>query len=329
MELMNTLFGRNDRKAIAIDPSYISKSGKHTPWIGYFWSGCAGQAKRGLEILGVGAIDIDKRDCVMLKAEQTPDTITLDNVGCTLIDWYLKVLERIKDRLLEVSNYVVADAYFSKATFAKGLDSMGFHLVSRFRDDANLMYIHDGQPTGKRGRPKVHGDKIDFKHLDYTKIQEIETNNEDGKLYTLIAYSQAMKRKIRLVIWINKKGKHKLYFSTDINMSARDVIDFYRTRFQIEFCYRDAKQFTGLYHSQARDIRRLDFAFNASFTAINAAKIMMKENSIPFSMEALKSLIFNSYLIDRFFKLSGVKPNRRIKDKLVKELIDIAAYQAA
>jgi hypothetical protein len=46
-------------------------------------------------------------------------------------------------------------------------------------------------------------------------------------------------------------------------------------------------------------------------------------------MEALKSLIFNSYLIDRFFKLSGVKPNRRIKDKMVKELIDIAAYQAA
>ena len=191
------------------------------------------------------------------------------------------------------------------------------------------MYIHDGQPTGKRGRPKIHGDKIDFNHLDYTKIQEIQTSNEDGKLYTLIAYSRAMKRKIKLVVWINKKGKHKLFFSTDINMAGRDVIDFYRTRFQIEFCYRDAKQFTGLYHSQARDIRRLDFAFNASFTAINAAKIMMKENSIPFSMEALKSLMFNSYLLDRFFKLSGVKPNRRINAKLVKELIDIAAYQAA
>ena len=86
MELMNTLFDRNDRKAIAIDPSYISKSGKHT----YFWSGCAGQAKRGLEILGVGVIDINKRDRVMLKAEQAPDTITLDNEGFTLIDWYLR-----------------------------------------------------------------------------------------------------------------------------------------------------------------------------------------------------------------------------------------------
>ena len=30
------------RKAIAIAPSYIPKSGKKTPWIGYFWSGCAG-----------------------------------------------------------------------------------------------------------------------------------------------------------------------------------------------------------------------------------------------------------------------------------------------
>jgi len=51
-----------ERKAIAIDPSYISKSGKSTPWTGYFWSGCAGTAKRGLEILGVGLMDIDQND---------------------------------------------------------------------------------------------------------------------------------------------------------------------------------------------------------------------------------------------------------------------------
>ncbi len=44
------------RKAIAIDPSYIPKSGKKTPWIGYFWSGCAGDYKRGLEILGIGSL---------------------------------------------------------------------------------------------------------------------------------------------------------------------------------------------------------------------------------------------------------------------------------
>lgn len=42
---------KGGRKAIAVDPSFIPKSGSKTPWIGYFWSGCAGEYKRGLEIL--------------------------------------------------------------------------------------------------------------------------------------------------------------------------------------------------------------------------------------------------------------------------------------
>lgn len=37
-----------------------------------------------------------------------------------------------------------------------------------------------------------------------------------------------------------------MYFSTDENMSGRDVMEYYCTRFQIEFCFRDAKQFVGL-----------------------------------------------------------------------------------
>ncbi len=50
------------RKAIAIDPSYIPKSGRKTPRIGYFWSGSAGEYKRGLEIMGFGIIDIDNHE---------------------------------------------------------------------------------------------------------------------------------------------------------------------------------------------------------------------------------------------------------------------------
>ena len=30
------------RNAIVIDPSFIKKAGKHTPYVGTFWSGCAG-----------------------------------------------------------------------------------------------------------------------------------------------------------------------------------------------------------------------------------------------------------------------------------------------
>ena len=160
-------------------------------------------------------------------------------------------------------------------------------------------------------------------------MEKLDIYQEEGELYTLIAYSKALKRNIRLVIWITPKGVHKFYFSTDMQMSGRDVIQFNRIRFQIEFCFRDSKQFTGLCHSQSRDINRLEFVFNASVTAVNAAKIMMKENGIPFSMETLKKLMYNSYILKRFFELSGFKPNRKINTKLAKEFIEIATYRVA
>lgn len=112
-------------------------------------------------------------------------------------------------------------------------------------------------------------------------------------------------------------------------MNGKDVIEYYKTRFQIEFCFRDVKQFTGLNHSQARNIKRLDFAFNASFTAVNTAKVMISENNIQLSMNAIKFPIYNSYILKQFFELSGFKPNRNVNAKLVKELIEIATYKAA
>ena len=41
--------------AAANRPSFISKSGKHTYGMGYFWSGCGQSVKKGLEI---GALSI-------------------------------------------------------------------------------------------------------------------------------------------------------------------------------------------------------------------------------------------------------------------------------
>ncbi len=57
--------------AIAIDSCYISKSGKRTPGLDCFWSGCAAAMKRGPEILGISIADADANDAIFLKAEQT------------------------------------------------------------------------------------------------------------------------------------------------------------------------------------------------------------------------------------------------------------------
>ncbi|WP_352422200.1 transposase, partial [Proteiniphilum sp.] len=264
---------------------------------------------------------------ISLQAVQTPDSQTLESRDSNLIDWYLQVLGSKKEQLLRASRHVVADAYFSKSTFVEGLHNMGFALVSRFRSDAVLLYPTLQKPTGKRGRPKLYDGRIDMANLDKSRVEKIEIDN--GELYTLIAWSKSLGRKVRLAIWYDREGKApKLFFSTNTAMSGKDVIEYYRTRFQIEFCFRDAKGFTGLMQSQARDVAKLSFNFNASLTSVNLAKVVARERGVPFSMQSCKAMIHNAYLLERFICVSGIRPNRRLNDKLVKELIEFAAIAA-
>ena len=41
----------SDEVIIGFDPSYITKSGKFTHGIGYFYSGCSGKYERGLRLV--------------------------------------------------------------------------------------------------------------------------------------------------------------------------------------------------------------------------------------------------------------------------------------
>ena len=313
-----------NRVGIAIDPSYISKAGKKTPHIGRFWSGCAGAVKHGLEILGIGVIDADLHDCMMLRAVQTANEKG-GGSEINLCDWYVKVLTDYKEKLQRVTHNLVADAAFSNAPFVDKIIAQGYHLVSRLRNDAILHYEFTGERTGKRGRPRTIGDRIDYDNLDNSKLNSINMDPTDGEAYTLIAYCKSLKRKIRLVIHIIADGGHRIYFSTDTSMSGKDVIDLYRTRFQIEFNYRDAKQFTGLTHCQARSSNKLDFAYNASFAAVNVAKALRRDLGASLSIGRLKSMMVNAYYLERILLRFGHDPNMALNDKLVKELFGIAA----
>ena len=320
VSLAKRYFGEKGRRAIAIDPSFISKSGKKTPHIGRFWSGCAQAVKHGLEIMGIGLIDIDANDCIMLRAHQSLTGKELGLRDKSMTDFYISVIKRYRRELLKLSTLIVADAYFSTSTFVNGIKKYGFSLVSRFRDNACLYYVYNGPRTGKRGRPKTKDGKIDMNKLDLTRMEKMEMKKAEGTEYTLIAYSKALKCKIRLVIWQMPNGKKKLFFSNDISLSGDEVLAYYRTRFQIEFCYRDAKGYTGLMHCQARNKWKLDFAFNASFASLNVAKVTMKEMGMQYSMSSFKALMTNTYIVRRIFKACGYNPNRTLISKIFKDL---------
>lgn len=326
----------DDELVIAFDPSYISKSGKKTPGLDKFWSGVAGAAKLGLEIGGIAAIDINNKTALHLEAIQTPTYKDIEEKGISLIDYYADIIVQRKETLLQISNYLVADAYFSKKPFAdKIIEEAQMHLISRLRKDADLLYLYKGKSTGKRGRPKKYDGKINLKKID-KKYFELIHEDEESTIYTAIVYSKGLKRNIKLVYELLKNKANKsylLFFSTDISLDASKIRRYYKKRFQIEFLYRDGKQHTGLNDCQARSENKLHFHFNASLTAINLAKVeywlsIPKEKRGPFSMANIKTLFHNALLLKRFFKVFAI-PAYKLKNKeYVKELL-FYGYNAA
>jgi hypothetical protein len=319
-----TLSQGSGRYVIAFDPSYVNKSGKHTPGVGYFWSGVANQAKWGLEIGGLAAIDIDNHTAFHLEAIQTLNT---DDQNLT--DWYAGVISERADTLTSISRILVADAWFSKKPFADHITEAGMHLISRLRDDADLKYLNTEPPTGKRGRPSKYSGKINNDDIDKEYFSFISSNEEET-VYAAEVYSKALKRNIMMVhvTYLKESGKdaRKLYFSTDVSIDPQDVVLYYRSRFQIEFLYRDGKQHTGLNDSQARSQNKLHFQFNASLTSINIAKAIHwlsipKQDRGAFSMSDIKTMNHNILMLNRFFDVFGISPYSIKNQNYVKELI--------
>ena len=79
-----------------------------------------------------------------------------------------------------------------------------------------------------------------------------------------------------MVVLLNRKDPHKPRFivlaSTDLALDGHKLVEFYGARFQIEFLFRDSKQFTGLTDCQARAEAALDFHFNAALATLNLVR---------------------------------------------------------
>ncbi len=56
---------------VAIDCSFIPKSGKHTEGLSKFYNGSQGKAKKGLEISMIFVIDLEKNTGYNLSTRQT------------------------------------------------------------------------------------------------------------------------------------------------------------------------------------------------------------------------------------------------------------------
>lgn len=295
----------------SFDQSFNGKSGKKTWGKDYFWNGCASKAEKGLE-LGLCTInDVGKNTAYALAADQTPSTDELKKKlgdNSTRIDFYLDCIEKHRLKILSLTKYFAFDGYFAKKKFVDGIVEKGFYFIGKLRCDANLKILYTGKQKKGRGRPRIFAGKCDVSKLqNFTFDQQINSKTE---IHSGIFHHVSLERKIKVVAVKhvnNNKTRIVLLFSTDLNLPSLKIFQYYKLRFQIEFVFRDAKQYVGLCDCQSRNKESLHFHFNASFTALNLVKIkdqldqMESEKNKPFSMLSHKIRYYNENLIGRFF----------------------------
>ena len=155
--------------------------------------------------------------------------------------------------------------------------SLGYHSIGKLRTDANLKFLYDGSYSG-RGRPQCYDGKVNLK--DTTGFEFVKALEDGVKLYTAVVWSVSLKRKVRLAYLQKEQGgrlRYVVLFSTDIDIDPVVLYRCYKARFQIEFIFRDARQYTGLADCQARGAQAIDTHVNASLLALNLAKAALKD----------------------------------------------------
>ena len=313
VELVKLTSKREQALLLVMDSSFLAKSGKATEGIDWYWNGCASRVERGLEISLVSVVDVDTKTAYALSAQQTLAQVEMPR-DITRMDQYLYHLEAVRPHLPPQVRYLAVDGAYAKEGFIRGAVDCKLDVISKLRGDANLRYLYTGEQK-QRGRPRKYDGKVDF--TDLSRFTCIKAVQPDVDLYTQRVWHVSLKREIRVVYLIDRRVPNRvrtcLLFSTDVEQDPQQIVQFYRLRFQIEFIFRDAKQFTGLEDCQARDLAKLEFHFNACLTALNLAKVDTHpphptQDPIPFSMATLKRRALNQHLLERFIATLDLEP---------------------
>ena len=263
------------------------------------------------------ALSVQQTPASLAPASDTPEKSSSQALPArtTRVDHYLAHLRATRKALPPAVRYLVGDGYYSPIKWVDGVTALELDVIGKLRCDANLRYVYTG-PQKKRGARRKYDGKVDFSNLSrFDVIGEVEPG---VRLYSTVVWSINFKRQIRVVYLLNQANpKHPCYavlFSSDVALDPKALYQAYRARFQIEFIFRDAKQFTGLTDCQARDAQKLDFHFNAALTALNLAKWEAFQHNpqgqpFVFSMASFKRRKLNEHLLERFIDNLDLDPN--------------------
>jgi len=147
--------------------------------------------------------------------------------------------------------YLALDGHFGNYPSAWMVRQAGLHLISKLRHDAALFEPFSGVYRGSGPHPK-YGPRLDVRQPPQKYLQsETVADGLRTQIYQASLLNKVFAEAINVVIILKTNlatgaQAHVLLFSTDPDLASDKLIDYYSLRFQIEFNFRDAKQYWGL-----------------------------------------------------------------------------------
>lgn len=151
---------------------------------------------------------------------------------------------------------VLVDSWYMRKCFIESMRQRGFHVIGQARIDTRLYEEPKPKKKGERGRPRKYGDKYTQQRI--ARFKKTETclklyGKEQVLRYrTKLAKARFLDGMLVRAVWcefLSDKGQWKstcLLLSTDVTMSAEQVIESYGLRWSIESMFNQLKLAWGL-----------------------------------------------------------------------------------
>ena len=233
--------------------------------------------------------------------------------------------------------YVVMDGHFGNYPSAFMVRQTNLHLISKLRSDAALYPAFEGEHSGRGPKPK-YGTKIDVRKMDaeYLKESSIEDNLRtdiyQGKFYNK---EFAFVLNVVIILKTNLDTHAQAYvilFSTDLEQAYDKIIKFYRLRFQIEFNFRDAKQYWGLEDFMNVKETAVTNAANLSFFMVNFSYALLqpfRQQNPDYSSLDLKSHYRGYRYASETIKMLPQKPDAILLADIFQQITRLGAIHPA
>lgn len=252
-------------------------------------------------------------------------------------------IQRMIDALLHlIAKFIpltslVLDGHFGHHNALRTAQQCHVHLISKLRSDSALYTPYEG-PYAGTGPHRKYGSKLDDRSIPekYLKATTVENH-----LQTCI--DQAHLRHKAFAPWLNvviivktnlhtQAKAHVILFSSDLELPYDTRRDDYRLRFQIEFNFRDAKQYWGLEDFMHITPTGVTNAANLSLFMVNVAYRLqtdVRQHDPDYSILDLKADCRGTKYVEETIKMLVAKPEPVLLGRILHKVAGLGRIHAS